>query len=405
MNPEETLLGPVVSSLTNGVLTLEIDNPPVNALSEVVRRDVWTALESADADADVTAVIIAGRRSFIAGADIREFGKPVKFPAIRELLARLDEMSKPVIAAIDGVALGGGFELALACHYRVATPKAVLGLPEVKLGLLPGAGGTQRLPRIVGARRALDIILNGRRLTGEEGLGEGLVDVIAADVLPGARALALAVASIRPLPSTRRRKSGIEYSAVNAFSELRARMATPYAGQLAPWKIIECVEASEQLAFEAGIALEREAFLACASSPQHKAMLHVFNAERAMKKYPPDPAVVVNRLLTAMTDEVAAMTDEGQNPDSIAEALRVFGFSDAVHIGLDLCHPAVSGLNEKDALAVGSRVALAMVRATDNLRSKDIISRDGDIDVIAVRELGFPAHRGGPAYWTANMHF
>jgi len=394
----------VASSLVQGVLTLEIDNPPVNALSEGVRIALWTALEDADADTKVRAIIIAGRRGFIAGADIREFGRPVKFPAIRELLARLDAMTKPVIAAIDGVALGGGFELALACHYRVATPNAVLGLPEVKLGLLPGAGGTQRLPRIVGARRALDMILNGRRLTGDEGLEEGLVDRVATDALHGARALADEVASVRPLPSTRRRKSGVELSEAGAFPEVRARMATAWAGQMAPWKVVDCVEASEQLDFEAGVAFERDAFLACAASPQHKAMVHVFNAERAMKKDPPDPAIVADRLRTAMTDEVAAITLEGRPLDSIAQALQGFGFPGSVRQQPGADHPTDPEPDGEDARSVGSRIALAMVRVTEKLRSEDIIRRDADIDVIAVRELGFPAHRGGPAYWTTNMN-
>src|SRR5579862_2945143 len=176
-------LGPAVGSATvgteyrEGVLVVTVQNPPVNALGVDVRRGLVAAIETAEAADDVVAILIVGTGgNFSAGADIREFGKPAGSPTLPEVCDRIERCAKPVISAIHGAALGGGLEVALASHYRVALPDARLGLPEVKLGLMPGAGGTQRAPRLIGVRAALDVMLSGRHLSAKEALVTGMID-------------------------------------------------------------------------------------------------------------------------------------------------------------------------------------------------------------------------------------
>ncbi|MGV5669727.1 enoyl-CoA hydratase-related protein, partial [Burkholderia pseudomallei] len=172
--------GTVTRERRDKVLVVTIDHPPVNALSADVRRGLVDALDAADADAAVGAVLIVGAgRNFIAGADIREFGKPPVPPLLPDVCNRIETSGKPVVVALHGAALGGGLEVALAAHYRLAVPGAKLGLPEVQLGLLPGAGGTQRTPRLIGAKAALELMLSGRHASAEEALALGLVDRLA----------------------------------------------------------------------------------------------------------------------------------------------------------------------------------------------------------------------------------
>jgi 3-hydroxyacyl-CoA dehydrogenase len=181
------------SVVTDGVALITLDNPPVNALSASLRQGLQAKLEQAFSDGAVGAILLlCAGRTFIAGADITEFGQPWQSPSLPDLCAMLDDAPKPVIAAIHGTALGGGFELALSCHYRVAARSAKVGLPEVHLGLLPGAGGTQRLPRIVGAEAALEIITSGRQIKAAEALSLGLVDAVVDDAALQDEALAFA---------------------------------------------------------------------------------------------------------------------------------------------------------------------------------------------------------------------
>ncbi len=176
--PDET--GTVTRERRDQVLVVTVDHPPVNALSASVRRGLADALDAAQADAAIGAVLIVGAgRNFIAGADIREFGKPPVPPSLPDVCARIESNGKPVVVALHGATLGGGLEVALAAHYRLAAPGAKLGLPEVQLGLLPGAGGTQRTPRLIGAQAALDLMLSGRHASAEEALALGLVDRVA----------------------------------------------------------------------------------------------------------------------------------------------------------------------------------------------------------------------------------
>ncbi len=174
-------VAPVVRSESRGdVALILIDNPPVNASSRAVRQGLATAIEAANKDAGVAAIVIACEgRTFVAGADIREFGKPPLPPGLPDVLTIVEASTKPVVAAVHGTALGGGFELALACHARVLDARAIVGLPEVKLGLIPGAGGTQRLPRLIGLRGAIDLAASGRQVKAEEALALGVADSIA----------------------------------------------------------------------------------------------------------------------------------------------------------------------------------------------------------------------------------
>lgn len=272
-----------------GVAVITVRNPPVNALSHGVRAGLVAAVERAEADAQVCAIVIkADGRTFPAGADIREFGKPPQAPLLPEVCNRIEAASKPVVAALHGTALGGGFELALAAHYRVAHSTAKVGLPEVTLGLVPGAGGTQRAPRICGAAAALDLMLSGRPISAHEARATGLIDAVArADLYSAAIDYASMVADlgVRLRPSRARREGLMDPVAYEATIASK-RQALAGSPLIAPAKIIDCVEAALLLPFDAGLALERAAFQDCMATDQSAALRHVFFAERAAAKVP-----------------------------------------------------------------------------------------------------------------------
>ncbi|MGG1944194.1 3-hydroxyacyl-CoA dehydrogenase NAD-binding domain-containing protein [Trinickia sp. NRRL B-1857] len=283
---------PVVSRTLHGnVLVVTIDHPPVNALSVDVRRGLADAIDAAQADAAVGAVLIVGAgRNFIAGADIREFGKPPLPPFLPSVCNSIEACNKPVVAAIHGAALGGGLEIALAAHYRLAVRGAKLGLPEVQLGLLPGAGGTQRAPRLIGAARALDLMLSGRHARAEEALSMGLVDRIGTtdDVLGEGlaytRELLAAKAGVRP---TRAAGALADTQASReAIDAARRDTAARSRGLFSPMKIVDAVEAALTLPFDEGLALERQLFMQCLESPQRAGLVHAFFAEREVAKAP-----------------------------------------------------------------------------------------------------------------------
>lgn len=283
---------PVVSCALHGnVLVVTLDHPPVNALSVGVRRGLVDAIDAAQADAAVAAVLIVGAgRNFIAGADIREFGKPPLPPLLPAVCNHVEACTKPVVAAIHGAALGGGLEIALAAHYRLAVRGAKLGLPEVQLGLLPGAGGTQRTPRLIGAAAALDLMLSGRHVKAEEALSLGLVDRIGAtdDVLAEGlaytRELLATNAGVRP---TRAANVPADAEANRAAVDAaRADTAKRARGLFSPLKIVDAVEAALTLPFDEGLALERKLFMQCLDSPQRAGLIHAFFAEREVAKAP-----------------------------------------------------------------------------------------------------------------------
>ncbi|MEW9579993.1 3-hydroxyacyl-CoA dehydrogenase NAD-binding domain-containing protein [Paraburkholderia sp. DGU8] len=287
--------GVVTRELRGKLLLVTIDHPPVNALSADVRRGLVAAIDAADADPAVEVVLIVGAgRNFIAGADIREFGKPPVPPSLPEVCNRIEACTKPVVAAIHGAALGGGLEVALAAHYRIAVDGAKLGLPEVQLGLLPGAGGTQRTPRLIGAAAALDLMLSGRHAGAKEALALGLVDRLGSsgDILAEGLSYAQELLA-RHAPVRRTRDAAaLDHSADNRAANLaavataRAQTAKKSRGLFSPLKIVEAVEAAIEQPFDAGLRLERELFLQCIDSPQRAGLIHAFFAEREVLKAP-----------------------------------------------------------------------------------------------------------------------
>ncbi|MGF7000362.1 3-hydroxyacyl-CoA dehydrogenase NAD-binding domain-containing protein [Paraburkholderia sp. GAS32] len=281
----------VTRELRGKVLLVTIDHAPVNALSADVRRGLLAAIEAADADKAVEAVLIVGAgRNFIAGADIREFGKPPVPPSLPDVCNRIEACAKPVVAAIHGAALGGGLEVALAAHYRLAVNGAKLGLPEVQLGLLPGAGGTQRTPRLIGAQAALDLILSGRHAGAKEALALGLIDRLGSsdDIL--AEGLAYAQELLAAHAPVRRTRDAAALSdraaSLAAVAAARAETAKKSRGLFSPLKIVDAVEAAIEQPFEEGLRLERKLFLECIDSPQRAGLIHAFFAEREVLKAP-----------------------------------------------------------------------------------------------------------------------
>ncbi len=275
------------------VAVITLINPPVNAISQGLRSGLHEALQRLANDASAKAAVLIGANNcFIAGADIRDFGKPVQPPSTPECQALMEASSKPIVAAIDGFALGGGLEIAMTCHYRVATPKAKLGLPEVKLGILPGAGGTQRLPRLIGAQRALDLILSGDHFSAEKGLELGVIDALAdGDLLAGALAFARKqVAAQAPLPLASQRQDKIANTDPAIFANVRKKNEKKWKGLFSPWKIVDCVEKACTVPFAEGAQFEREAYFQTVESPQRKALGYLFFAEREAVKIPGVPA-------------------------------------------------------------------------------------------------------------------
>lgn len=282
-----------------GIVT--IDSPPVNALSQAVRQGVIDGVGRGYADPAVTALIIVGAgRTFIAGADITEFIRGgMADPDLNDVNALIENGPKPVIAALHGTALGGGLEVALSCHYRVAVPKAQVGLPEVKLGILPGGGGTQRLSRLVGAKTAIEMITTGAFLPAAKALALGIIDHVGEGADPLAVALDFAT-RLPPGPHRRTRDRDEKLAAdqgTDVFDTARAALAISARGQFAPQRCVDAVEAAFTLPFDEGLQRERELFNRCMAHDQAKALIHVFFAERAVAKVPDLPADLAPRTL------------------------------------------------------------------------------------------------------------
>ena len=273
--------------LQGEVGVIKVNNPPVNALSQALRQGLSEALTTAQSDTSKAILIICEGRTFIAGADITEFGKPPKEPSLPAVLDQIEDSQKPVIAAIHGTALGGGLEVCLACHYRCALPSAKVGLPEVKLGILPGAGGTQRGPRLMGVEAALDLITKGDPISAAKGEKAGLID----KVVSGDDLLAAGIAYAKELiagnaPLRKVRDITIDPASVPAgfFENARKKLAARARGQIAPDRIVTCIEAAVNLPMDQGLAKERELFAELVKSPQSAAMRHAFFAEREAAK-------------------------------------------------------------------------------------------------------------------------
>ncbi len=281
----------VVSKSKQGpVAIISIDNPPVNALSQVVRSGLVECVNEAASDQDTQVIVLICKgRTFIAGADISEFGKPPMTPHLPDVLKVLDDCPKPVIAAMHGTALGGGLETALACRYRLALQSTRIGLPEVNLGLIPGAGGTQRLPRIAGLENALDMITSGRHVGAKEALAMGVIDEIAVgnDLLGAAVEFAVKILN-NAVTKPRISEINLEQSNNNReiLEQWKTRIRKKARGQESPLVAVESISNAFTEAFAQGLKKERELFLKCVTSPQSRALRHVFFAERAAAKLP-----------------------------------------------------------------------------------------------------------------------
>jgi len=272
--------------LTGTIAVITVANPPVNALSQPVRAGLMARLDEALRDDRVeAAVLTCDGRTFIAGADIREFGKAPEPPRLPDVVLALDHSSKPLVAALHGTALGGGLEVAMGCHYRVAAANAKLGLPEVNLGLLPGAGGTQLLPRLVGVETALDMMLSGKPVSADEAASAGLVDEVVddAELLERALAFAESIASKPPRRSSERAVPAVDAS---VFVARREALATRARGLVSPFRIVNCVEEATRCSLTDGMQRERDAFRECRESPQSYGLRHAFFAERAARRVP-----------------------------------------------------------------------------------------------------------------------
>ena len=280
----------VTTRLQGQVLIVTVNNPPVNALSVHVRAGLVAAMEQADADASVKAVLVVGEgKTFIAGADIREFGKPPLPPFLPDVCNRIEACSKLVVAVVQGAALGGGMEIAMSAHYRLALPKAQFGLPEVNLGLLPGASGTQRAPRLMGVKAATEMMLSGKPINAKQALESGLVDQTAAEADVTAAGLAY-VEQLLAQNAAIRRTSELSIAdksaALAELDKLEAETRKKSKGLFSPLKIIEAVRGAVNLPFAEGLAQERKFFLEAIDSPQRAGLIHAFFAEREVAKIP-----------------------------------------------------------------------------------------------------------------------
>jgi 3-hydroxyacyl-CoA dehydrogenase len=277
---------PISTRHHGDILIIESNNPPVNALSAAVRQGLVDAIEQAEADDSVKAVVIACEgQTFFAGADITEFGKPPIMPWLPQVVDRIEDCTKPVVAAIHGTALGGGLEVALGCHYRVAVPTAKLGTPEVKLGLLPGAGGTQRLPRVAGVELALQMCATGNPIGAKQAYEAGLVDrIVEGELLAHAVAFAEEVREVRPFSKSSERTDRVENVDAGVFDEFRKANARKFKGFEAPEANIRAVQVASQKPYSEGVIEERKLFMELMSGTQAKAQQYFFFAERKAAK-------------------------------------------------------------------------------------------------------------------------
>jgi 3-hydroxyacyl-CoA dehydrogenase len=312
----------------DGIGVITVDNPPVNALSPGVPEGIVQNVERGNADPAVKAMVLIGAgRSFIAGADIRTFGtnRPPPVPGRRPHQI-LDASAKPVVAAIHGYALGGGLEIALASHYRIAVPSAKVGLPEVLIGILPGSGGTQRLPRLIGPKAAMEMIVSGRHVAAEEAKRLGIIDELVeegADLRQAAIAMARRIADIRPLPRIRDRDEKLAEAKADPgiFDTMRRSIARRARGQKAPYNCIAAVEAACTLPFEDGIRRERELFDELENSAEARALRYAFFAEREVAKLPDIPRETPLRPI-----KTAAIVGAGTMGGGISMSFAEFGF-------------------------------------------------------------------------------
>jgi len=371
------------------VLLVSVDNPPVNALGAAVRQGLLAAIAAAEADAAIRAVLIVGEgRAFIAGADIREFGKPPVPPALPEVCQRIEACTKPVVAAVHGAALGGGLEVALSAHYRLALPSAQLGLPEVLLGLLPGSGGTQRAPRLMGVKAATELMLSGKHLNAQAALAAGLMDVVAEGDDPVAAGLAYVrellarQAPVRPTSAEPGRLAD-KAAAQAELDVLRADTAKAARGLFSPLKIIDCVQAALDLPFDQGMQFERAQFMACLESPQRAGLIHAFFAEREVAKVP-EAKAAAPRPITSIAVIGGGTMGAGITVSALDAGLPVTMIErDAESIARGRAHveKVYDALVAKGRMSAEAKVA-TLARYTGSTRYEDIAGADLVIEAV-----------------------
>ncbi|MEP9355727.1 3-hydroxyacyl-CoA dehydrogenase NAD-binding domain-containing protein [Xanthobacter sp. KR7-65] len=387
-------MAPVRTEVSNGVAVLVIDNPPVNALGAAVRGAIAAGVAAAVADPAVKAIVLAAAgKVFVAGADISEFGKPPVPPALPDVLAAIEDCPKPVVAAVNGMALGGGLELALACHARVVAPGARLGLPEIKLGIIPGAGGTQRLPRLIGAAPAFALMLSGDQVTAQKALTLGLADAIAdGDLVAAAAERALALAAAGTWPRARERADRLtaedraQFEAAAADAERRsARIPNVPA-------LIDAVRGVYERPFPEGLAAERAHFKALVADPSSKALRHVFFAEREAARIPGIDKEVKARPIAA-----AAVIGAGTMGGGIAMCFAQAGIpvtlievkAEALHVGMERI-----GANYATSVKRGSLTQEAMDARMALITPKVGLEAAADADIVveaAFEDMGVKA--------------
>ncbi len=385
-----------------GVALLCLTAPPVNALSAELLSALAVTFDDLQHDSAITAVVLlAEGKFFSAGADLRDLGNGAA-ASLRAVCARIEGFDRPVIAAMQGMALGGGAELALAAHYRLAAPDAALGLPEVTLGLVPGAGATQRLPRLVGADMALRILRGGHPVWPEEGRRIGLIDgVISGDVPSAAVAFAdgILARSAGPRP-TRARRDRLADGPAYLACVAQHRKAARAGPELAPARIVDCVEAALLLPFATGLAFEAQALEDCLAHPQSRALRHIFLAERRISDQllvrdtaayiPTAPGVaVIAELCRALQQAVVWLRDQGHSPASIDATLCGFGFA---------AGPGGGTYAGPQNPVILRRCLAALLGHGTRLVARGAVARVSDIDALAVHgpALGFPRLWGGP---------
>jgi 3-hydroxyacyl-CoA dehydrogenase len=369
----------------DGIGVITVDNPPVNALSPGVPDGITAAVDRGNADPSIKAMVLIGAgRSFIAGADIRQFGKasPPRPANARRHYDVMDDSAKPVVAAIHGYALGGGLETALACHYRVAVPSAKVGLPEVQIGILPGAGGTQRLPRLIGPKAALDMIVSGRHVPAEEAHKLGVIDEIVPEgqLREAAIAFARRIAEKRPVPRIRDRDEKLTEGTPDLFEATRKSIARRARNQRAPYACIEAVEAACTLPFDESCAKERALFEQQVNSEEARALRYAFFAEREAAKLPHIPREVPLREV-----KTAAVVGAGTMGGGIAMSFADYGYpvkiTDATQEALDRGMARIRA-NYETSVKRGSLAAEEMEKRLARIEPVLGYDRIADCDVV-----------------------
>ena len=375
-------MAPVQFDARDGIAIVTVDNPPVNALSNAVRAGLLDAMDAAERNSEIEAVVIHGAgRNFIAGADIREFDRGLEPPHTPEVVARIEALEKPVVAAIHGHALGGGLEIALGCHGRVAASDATIGFPEVRLGLIPGASGTQRLPRLVGIEVALDFMIAGKPVDAARANELGIVDaVVRADIL-----LNSAIEHARKLaasnePPRRIRDLPVATVGKEFFADYRKKMIAKTRGQLAPDCIVQSVENALTEPFDDAVAAERALFMRCLASSQSQALRYAFFAERAVSKLPQFGIDADPRAISTVAIIGAGTMGVGIAYSCLAAGLDVL-LQDVNEEQLEIASGKLSKLLEAD-VAKGRMHADAGTALLEKLRMTSDLSRASSVDLV-----------------------